>query len=204
MTGRGAGYSGPASHQLCYNEEEVIDIFTDIDAISHLDPRCEQIRKINIENQISTYGFNPENQYLQIIMEYGLIGFLFWLATLGRILYYTAKAIRIYRKTEKSNHQKFLYYSLLGFGMGLLGLCAEGMLLHSLVDRMVVYPFFLLYGIVVGMRENQKDIPFIEEKKEKKKKKKADSKTKTSSKSPKKSTKKSVSKKGKKGKKKRR
>ncbi|MDR0369148.1 MAG: hypothetical protein LBH96_01015 [Candidatus Peribacteria bacterium] len=46
------------------------------------------------------------------------------------------------------------------------------MVLHSLVDRMVVYPFFLLYGITIGLREKEKDIPFIPEKKEKKKKKK--------------------------------
>lgn len=45
------------------------------------------------------------------------------------------------------------------------------MVLHSLVDRMVVYPFFLLYGITIGLREKEKDIPFIPEKKEKKKKK---------------------------------
>jgi hypothetical protein len=32
--------------------------------------RCELIRKENVKNQISTYGFNPENQYLQVLMEY--------------------------------------------------------------------------------------------------------------------------------------
>jgi hypothetical protein len=47
-----------------------VDIYVDIDSI-HLDnQRCELLRKENVKNQISTYGFNPENQYLQILMEY--------------------------------------------------------------------------------------------------------------------------------------
>jgi hypothetical protein len=144
--GRGAGYSGPASHQICYTEEAVNIFATDI---SHPDPRCEQIRKINAENEISTYGYNPENQYLQIIMEYGIVGTLFRLSLIVRILRYTVKMVRAYRGKEKSHYQTFLRWSLLGFGIGLLGLCGEGMVLHSLGDRMVVYPFFLLYGLTV-------------------------------------------------------
>jgi hypothetical protein len=52
-----------------------------------------------------------------------------------------------------------------------VGLCGEGMVLHSLVDRMVVYPFFLLYGLTLGLREKAKDIVYIPEKKLKKRKK---------------------------------
>jgi hypothetical protein len=115
ITGRGAGYSGPASHQLCYTSEEKIDIFTDIEKISHPDPRCEAIRKVNIEHQISTYGYNPENQYLQILMEYGFVGLLCRIALLGRMIYHTTKTLLHYRKTEKSNYQQFLYYSIIGF-----------------------------------------------------------------------------------------
>jgi len=191
ITGRGAGYSGPASHQICYTPTEKIDIFADIEQITHPDPRCETIRKVNIENQISTYGYNPENQYLQILMEYGFLGLLFRLTALCRILYYTIRTILIYHKTEKSNHQQLLYYSIIGYGIGLLGLCAEGMVLHSLVDRMVVYPFFLLYGIAIGLREKEKDIPFIPEEKEKKKKKiKKKKKSEPTKKTPKKTKKK--------------
>ena len=187
LRGWGAGYSGPASHQLCYTASETIDIFTQLNQISHPDPRCETIRKVNITHQISTYGYNPENQYLQIIMEYGLLGLLFRLTTLCRILYYSIKTIQKYRKTEKSSYQQFLYWSILGFGIGLLGLCIEGMLLHSLVDRMVVYPFFLLYGLTIGLREKVKDVPFIPVLKEKKKKGKV-AKKKTSKKKKKKQT----------------
>ena len=182
---RWAWYSWPASHQLCYSDEPV-DIFQDIDSI-HLDnQRCELLRKANIKNQISTYGFNPENQYLQILMEYWIIWILFRLWLCGLILRYTAKMIRIYRNKTKSPYQELLYYSLWWFGIWFIWLCAEWLVLHSLADRMVIYPFFLLYWITVWLREKEKDKQYIPpEPKKKIKKKKSE---------PKKSTKKKKSK----------
>ena len=103
ITGWGAGYAGPASHQLCYEAQG--------------DARCEEIRAINAEHEISTYGYNPENQYLQILMEYGIVGTLFRLALIVWIFRYTLKVLRMYRKTEKSPYQTFLYWSLMGFGI---------------------------------------------------------------------------------------
>ncbi len=167
---RWAWYSGPASHQLCYSDEP-INIFQDIDSINLEDTRCEILRKENIKNQISTYGFNPENQYLQILMEYGIIWIIFRLWLCAIILRYTAKMIWLYRKKNKSPYQDLLYYSLLWFGIWFIWLCAEGLVLHSLVDRMVIYPFFLLYGITIWLWENEKDKTYspIEVKKKKKK-----------------------------------
>ena len=165
-----AGYSGPASHQLCYTDEPV-NIFQDIDSI-HLDnQRCELLRKENVKNQISTYGFNPENQYLQVLMEYGVVWFIFrlWLCII--ILRYTAKMIRLYRKKNKSPYQELLYYSLLWFWIWFIWLCAEWLVLHSLVDRMVVYPFFLLYWITVWLWEKEKEKQYIPTEPKKKKKK---------------------------------
>ncbi|MDR2190895.1 MAG: hypothetical protein LBP53_07150 [Candidatus Peribacteria bacterium] len=75
---------------------------------------------------------------------------------LGGIIRYTALTLWQYRNKNLSPFQKLLWRSLLGFGIGFLGLCAEGMVLHSLGDRMVVYPFFLLYGLVIGRREKEK------------------------------------------------
>ena len=165
-----AGYSGPASHQLCYTEEPV-DIYADIDSI-HLDnQRCELIRKENIKNQISTYWFNPESQYLQVLMEYWIIGILFRLWLCAIILRYTAKMIWLYRKKNKSPYQELLYYSLMWFWIWFLWLCAEWLVLHSLVDRMVIYPFFLLYGITVWLWEKEKDKEYIPPQQKKKKKK---------------------------------
>ena len=157
---RWAGYSGPASHQLCYTNEAV-DIFADVDSIQMDNQRCELLRKENIKNQISTYGFNPENQYLQILMEYGIIGIIFRLWLCGIILFYSGKMIWIYRKKNKSPYQELLYYSLLWFGIWFVWLCAEGLVLHSLVDRMVIYPFFLLYGITIWLWEREKDKQYI-------------------------------------------
>lgn len=167
---RWAGYSGPASHQLCYTDEPV-NIYQEIDSI-HLDnQRCELLRKENVKNQISTYGFNPENQYLQVLMEYWIIWLLFrlWLCII--ILRYTAKMIYIYRKKTKSPYQELLYYSLMWFGIWFIWLCAEWLVLHSLVDRMVIYPFFLLYWITIWLREKEKNKQYIPPEPKKKKKK---------------------------------
>ena len=157
---RWAWYSWPASHQLCYTDEPV-NIYQDIDSIQLDNKRCEVLRKENIKNQISTYGFNPENQYLQILMEYWLIGTLFRLLLCIIILWYTAKMVRVYRNKTKSTYQELLYYTLLWFGIWFLWLCIEWLVLHSLVDRMVIYPFFLLYWITVWLREKEKDKKYI-------------------------------------------
>lgn len=167
---RWAWYSGPASHQLCYTQEPV-DIFQEIDSIHLENKRCESLRKENVKNQISTYGFNPENQYLQILMEYGVFGMLFWMWLCIIILRYTTKMILLYRNKTKSPYQELLYYSLLWFGMWFMWLCIEWLVLHSLVDRMVTYPFFLLYWITVWLREKEKDIQYISPLPQKKKRK---------------------------------
>jgi len=157
---RWAWYSWPASHQLCYTDEPV-DIFEDIDSIQLDNQRCEILRKENVKNQISTYGFNPENQYLQILMEFWIIWVIFrlWLCII--ILRYTVKMIWAYHKKNKSPYQELLYYSLLWFWIWFLWLCAEWLVLHSLVDRMIIYPFFLLYWITVWLRENEKSKQYI-------------------------------------------
>lgn len=166
---RWAWYSGPASHQLCYTDEPV-DIYAEIDSINMDNERCELIRKENVKNQISTYGFNPENQYLQVLMEYWIIWILFrlWLCLI--ILWYTTKMIWIYRNKNKSPFQELLYYSLLWFWIWFVWLCIEWLVLHSLVDRMVIYPFFLLYWTTVWLREKEKDKQYIPPEPKKKKK----------------------------------
>lgn len=166
---RWAWYSWPASHQLCYTDEPV-DVYQDIDSIQLDDKRCELLRKENVKNQISTYGFNPENQYLQILMEYWLIGILFRLLLCVMILWYTAKMVLTYRKKSKSPYQELLFYTLLWFGIWFVWLCAEWIVLHSLVDRMVIYPFFLLYGITIWLWEKAKDFQYFPPLPKKKKK----------------------------------
>lgn len=169
---RWAGYAWPASHQLCYTEEAV-DIFADPTSINLDNKRCEILRKWNIKNQISTYGFNPENQYLQVLIEYWLVGTIFWLALCLIILCYTWKIILNYQKKTKSPYQELLYFCLLWFGIWFVWLCAEWLVLHSLADRMIVYPFFLLYWITLWLREKVKNQTYVvpEAKKKKKSKK---------------------------------
>ena len=177
-----AWYSWPASHQLCYTDEPV-DIYQDVDSI-HLDnQRCELLRKENVKNQISTYGFNPENQYLQILMEYWIIWIIFWLLLCILIIRYSVKMVKKYHKKDKSPYQELLYYTLLWFGIWFIWLCIEWIVLHSLVDRMVIYPFFLLYWITIWLREKEKNVQYIPPE-PKKKKKKSNAKKSTTKKSP--------------------
>lgn len=168
---RWAWYSGPASHQLCYTDEPV-NIYEEIDSINMDNKRCELIRKENVKNQISTYGFNPENQYLQVLMEYWIIWILFRLLLCVIILRYTTKMIWLYHQKNKSPYQELLYYSLLWFWIWFVWLCIEWLVLHSLVDRMVIYPFFLLYWITIWLREKEKDKQYIPAQPKKKKKNK--------------------------------
>ncbi len=144
ITGRWAGYAWPASHQICYNALEK----------QLKNPRCEQINSINSTYEISTYGFNPENQFLQILIEYGIIGFIARGAMLIRMVWYSCKLLYSHRNNLKNEPQRLIYFSIFGCLIGLIGLCWEGLLLHSFSDRMVVYPFFLLYGICIGLASN--------------------------------------------------
>jgi len=91
-------------------------------------------------------GFNPENQFVQIIVEFGLIGFaprfaLFLFLNLIWVVPFL-KDDRIYNNSDQDT-------ALLAMSLGLIGLSASWMILHSFVDRMVVYPFMLLYWIVL-------------------------------------------------------
>lgn len=141
LTGWGAGYSGPASHQLCNRENP--------------DPRCEIIVETNNRYSIPTVGYNPENQYVQIFMEYGIIGLISWMFCFGWLIWNGLRAaIPLAREWGKGKKADKAYkqqlYLLLAFGIGMIGLALEGMVLHSFVDRMIVYPFMLLFGLHYG------------------------------------------------------
>jgi hypothetical protein len=42
------------------------------------------------------------------------------------------------------------------FGVGILWLSIEGLVLHSFVDRMIVYPFMALFAIAYGLYIKEK------------------------------------------------
>lgn len=92
--------------------------------------------------------YNPENQYLQIRIEYGLLWFLGWM-----YLYVFLQVIgyKAYKETTNSNYSKKVKeYGILlaALSLGLFWLSIEGLVLHSFVDRMIVYPFMAIFGII--------------------------------------------------------
>ena len=142
---RGAGYSGPASHQICFNAKE--------------NSRCEKIKEINTEHQITTYGYNPENQYVQIFMEYGILGLLPWLFCFFWLLWSGLRVLipllSELKKSKKADQRKISQlFVLFAFWVGMLGLALEGLVLHSFVDRMIVYPMMLLFWLSYGEVES--------------------------------------------------
>lgn len=92
--------------------------------------------------------YNPENQYLQIWIEYWFFWFIGWMYLYGflHVIWY-----RAYREAKKSTNSKTLKrYSglLMALSLWLLWLSIEGLVLHSFVDRMIVYPFMAIFGII--------------------------------------------------------
>jgi hypothetical protein len=135
--GRGAWYAWPASHQICYkNEWNTI---------------CEKINAINSKYEISTIGFNPENQYIQIWIEYGIFGFIWWIIMFVWLHLIGYKA---WIDQEKKNFSKSIRAHsriIMWFALGLFGLAVEWLVLHSFVDRMIVYPFMALFGLAYAL-----------------------------------------------------
>jgi len=92
-------------------------------------------------------NYNPENQYLQIWLEYWAIWFL-W-----RIYLYIQLQILWYRSYQKMIKEKLTkqqrYHSriIIALSLWLFWLTIEWFFLHSFVDRMIVYPLMLLFGI---------------------------------------------------------
>ena len=88
--------------------------------------------------------FNPENQFLQVLIEFGTTwwGVWIWLFTLLCIRW-------LHRYMRESANWAVSYATtlLLAASLWMIWLAISGMVLHSFVDRMVVYPFMLLYGI---------------------------------------------------------
>ncbi|MFA7717138.1 MAG: O-antigen ligase family protein [Candidatus Absconditabacterales bacterium] len=103
-------------------------------------------------------SYNPENQYLQIWLEYGVFGFMGWMYLylfLHRIGY---KAYKDEKEQPTQMVKQTRNYGLIlfAFSLGILGLSVEGLVLHSFVDRMIVYPFMALFGITYALYVKEK------------------------------------------------
>ena len=49
---------------------------------------------------------------------------------------------------KETKQQKYLWYVLFSLSLGICGLGICGLVLHSFVDRMIVYPFMAMFGII--------------------------------------------------------
>jgi len=105
-------------------------------------------------------AYNPENQYLQIWIEYGLLWFLGWVFLYGYLHRIAYKSYEEEKNTDnKLTKKRKLYGTIVfAFGVGILGLSIEGLVLQSFVDRMIVYPFMALFAIAYGLYIKEKSI----------------------------------------------
>ncbi len=98
--------------------------------------------------------YNPENQFLQIILEFGFIGFLFrwWLFARFLRLGFALVFSLSYKSLSASDSNRLL----LSMSTGLLWLAISGLVLHSFTDRMIVYPFMALFWLILTHHLSEK------------------------------------------------
>ena len=97
--------------------------------------------------------YNPENQYLQIWLEYGILGFAWWMYLYIYLHIIGYKAYKMEKEEKNKIVKKTKQYGIIvfAFSLGLFGLSIEWFVLHSFVDRMIVYPFMALFGIAYAL-----------------------------------------------------
>lgn len=94
--------------------------------------------------------YNPENQFLQIRIEYGILGFIFWMIIYLWFIWIWYKTLRISIHKKSSKQEKYFWYLLFSLSLGIFWLSICWLVLHSFVDRMIVYPFMAMFGIIYG------------------------------------------------------
>ena len=95
-----------------------------------------------------TKVFNPENQYMQIWLEYGLLWLLWRL--FSYILIIKNSIIQWYhtRTTQRNYNSDDIIF--MGIGISIVWLSIWGMVLHPFTDSSSMYPFMLFAGLVIG------------------------------------------------------
>ncbi len=94
--------------------------------------------------------YNPENQFLQIWIEYGVFWFIAWMTLYVWFLWIGRVALRRSFLEKETKQQKYLGYILFSLSLGIFGLGICWLVLHSFVDRMIVYPFMAMFWIIYG------------------------------------------------------
>lgn len=95
--------------------------------------------------------YNPENQFLQVWIEYGVFWFIWWMGLYFWMMFRWVSAYKKFTNKKSTKVQKQHARIIFAFGLGMLGLTIEGMFLHSFVDRMIVYPFMALFWLSYSM-----------------------------------------------------
>lgn len=91
-------------------------------------------------------AFNPENQFLQIWIEYGIGGLFLWLLIFGGLI---ALGWQM-RKKDAYIFTSDEHTAWIALCLGMIWLAISGLVLHSFSDRMIVYPFMLMMWIVAS------------------------------------------------------
>ncbi len=98
-------------------------------------------------------AYNPENQYLQIRIEYWFLWFAGWMLLYGYLHWIGYKSYEEDKDKKNKIIKKTKLYGVMvfAFSLWLLGLSIEWLVLQSFVDRMIVYPFMALFAITYAL-----------------------------------------------------
>ncbi len=97
--------------------------------------------------------FNPENQFLQILDEFGIIWWLWWFIMYWFLIFFAYQPIRlILTHSSKTLNKEQIETNRLIIAMSIwmIWLSISWLVLHSFVDRMIVYPAMLIYWLILA------------------------------------------------------
>lgn len=95
--------------------------------------------------------FNPENQFVQILIEFGIVWFVWWMIVYG---FFSLFGLQ-YRNDFLNRKKKHISPSTLmavASSISMCGLAISGLVLHSFVDRMIVLPIMILVWLSIGWK----------------------------------------------------
>lgn len=96
-------------------------------------------------------AYNPENQFLTIWIEYGLIGFGIWMYIYVWMMRIGVKAFDSMEERKLTKENRKRARAVFALSLWLFGLSIEGLFLHSFIDRMIVYPLMLVMGLTFAI-----------------------------------------------------
>lgn len=101
--------------------------------------------------------YNPENQFLQIRIEYGIFWFLAWFSLFARLHWIGITAFKKSQIWHTNKQKKYFGFLLFACSLWIAWLSVCWLVLHSFIDRMIVYPFMAIFGIIYALYKNTED-----------------------------------------------